>query len=392
MRLKGLDNVTIESIIKEKRLVVCCGSGGVGKTTTSAAIALQAAAMGKKTLVLTIDPAKRLAQSLGMKGLDNDERPVPPERLTRAGLETGAELSAAMLDTKASLDDLIRRIAGGKQVERILKNSVYRQFSNAIAGSQEYVAMERLYELIEERDYDLVVLDTPPTKNALDFLGAPNRLAAFLDENIVKWFVENPKAGIGKRLFRKGGEVAFKLLGRLLGDTLIRDLSDFFQAMNGLYGGFQERAEKVNKLLRDDRTAFVLVTSAERNALNEAKYFRDKLISADIPLKVVVVNRAYLPISGKVFEAGEFLRLFKREAVGKALLKEPRLESAAAGLTAKLAEINRLVHELNAASSLNIDELRKSLGRSEIVALVPSFADDIYDIAGLLQMNRYLFA
>ena len=385
--------MSLAAVIKDKRLVVCCGSGGVGKTTASAAIAVKAAAAGRKTLVITIDPAKRLAQSLGLEGLDNNERPVPPDRLKEMGPEAEGRLYAAMLDTQASMDALIRKIAKAPgQAERILSNKVYRYMSHAIAGSQEYVAMERLHELMRERDYDLVVLDTPPTKNALDFLNAPNRLAGFLDENIVKWFVPTSGSwGMGIRLFQKGSEVVFRLLGLLLGESLIQDLTDFFQSFNGLYGGFKERAEKVNDLLRDPRTVFVLVTSAERNALAEAVSFYKRLVEADIPLQAVVVNRAYQLLSDGPVDAVELVRLLDSETVHDALAGDLRLHHAARRLAGKLSDLHSLARQLNNTAGENIDRLRETLGEAAHFACVPLFAEDIHDIEGLIRMNRYLF-
>lgn len=380
--------MTLADIIRDKRLVVCAGSGGVGKTTTSAAIALNAAASGRRTLVITIDPARRLAQSLGLEGLDNEERPVPAERLEAAGVPPDGRLYAAMLDSKASLDALIARItASPEQARRILDNRIYRQFTNAIAGSQEYIAMERLYELMQERDYDLVVLDTPPTKNALDFLNAPNRLAAFLDEGVVKWFIRPAEGGMRAALFKRGGEMVFKVLGLLVGDAFVRDLSDFFQAFNGLYGGFKERAERVNALLRDEGTVFVLVTAAEHNVLTEAIYFSRTLAQADIPLRAVVVNRAFQLLDADGPDADEMETIMKTEA------SDARLSRTAESLADKLARLHRLGQTLNGIAAQNIERLTTALSGSQEVTCVPVplFADDIHDIGGLVRMNRYLF-
>jgi anion-transporting ArsA/GET3 family ATPase len=386
--------MTLADIIKGKRLVVCAGSGGVGKTTTSAAIALQAAAEGLKTLVITIDPARRLAQSLGLEGLDNEERPVPRERLDAAGIPENGQLFAAMLDTKVSLDNLIARIARSpEQAQRILNNKIYRQFTNAIAGSQEYVAMERLHELMDERGYDLVVLDTPPTKNALDFLNAPNRLAAFLDEGVVKWFIRPADSGVRALLFKKGGEVAFKFLGMLVGEGFVKDLSEFFQAFNGLYGGFKERAEKVNRLLRDERTVFVLVTAAEHNALSEALFFSKALEQAGIPLKAVVVNRAYQIVDDAEHSPTELERILNADEIAREVGADVPLAEYAGRLAGKLSRLHTLGKQLNAVAAANIDRLTQSLSSTKPVTCVPVplFAEDIHDIGGLMTMNHYLF-
>lgn len=381
--------MSFNSIIKNKQLVVCCGSGGVGKTTTSAAIALKAAASGKKTLVITIDPAKRLAQSLGLSQLDNEERMVPREHLKQSGLDPNMQLYATMLDTAASLDSLIKRIsANEEQARQILNNKIYRQFTNAIAGSQEYVAMERLFELMNNKNYDLIVLDTPPTKNALDFLNAPNRLASFLDDGIVKWFVKPQSRGLKARLFQKGGEVVFKLLGLLAGRTFVQNLMEFFQAFNGLYGGFKDRAEKVSCLLRNDKTVFVLVTSAERNALTEAVFFHDKLISNGIPLQSVIVNRAFSPFETKGLDLVMLKDLLTKNVSKISKRKTDEIKK----FTEKLLQITSLTDKLNNIAFDNIERLKKNLQSANQILCIPIFAEEIHDMNGLMKMNRYLFA
>ncbi len=383
----------LNRVLQDRKLVVCCGSGGVGKTTTSAAIALHAAQSGKKTMVITIDPARRLAQSLGLEGLTNEERQVPMDRFVDAGVEVKGSLWAAMLDTKASLDSLIRRIARDeKQEKQITDTMIYRQFTNAIAGSQEYVAMERLYELMQQRDYDLVVLDTPPTKNALDFLNAPSRLASFLDENVVKWFTQPAKKSMRSLLFHKGGEVVFKLLGLLVGDKFIQDLTNFFQAMTGLTEGFAERARKVNELLRNSSTVFVLVTSAEQNALSEALYFHNKLVEADIPLEAVIVNRAFELSEKLVPKPEELATLFDGESIKQVVESEPGMQQSLPGLVDKLAGLKQVAEQLNSIARENVERLDKALGGGEKIACVPIFNEDIHDIRGLLRMGNYLFA
>ena len=381
--------MNLDELILSRKLVVCCGSGGVGKTTTSAAIALNGAASGKRTLVITIDPAKRLAQSLGLDRLDDEERRVPLEKLT--GVPWRGELFAAMLDTQASFDALIRRVCrDDSQVRRILGSKIYRHMTTAIAGSQEYVAMERLYYLMREGRYDLVVLDTPPTKNALDFLSAPNRLASFLDDNVVKWFVQPQKAGMGLKLLLKGRDVVFKLMAVLLGDQLVHELTEFFDAFSDLTSGFRERAEKVGMLLRSPETVFVLVTSAEKNALGEATAFSKRLVEAAIPLKAVVINRAWEPLAeGPGME--ELARLIREENLWTNFEQE-HLDQAAERLLGKVGEWQSLMRQVNQAAKQNVEKLRESLGSNPIFATVPMFSEDIHDIQGLVKMNRYLFS
>ncbi|RJO63204.1 MAG: ArsA family ATPase [Myxococcales bacterium] len=384
--------MTLKDDILAKRLIVCCGSGGVGKTTTSAAIALEAARLGKRTLVITIDPAKRLAQSLGLESLDDTEREVPLTKLA-AGRAAGGSLHAAMLDTQVSLDALIDRIAAGpEQAARIKANKIYRQFTSAIAGSQEYVAMERLHQIMQEGRFDLVVLDTPPTKNALDFLNAPNRLAAFLDENVIKWFVRPPKSGMGSFIFQKGGEVAYKLLALLVGEQLIADLADFFQAFAGLYSGFAERAQKVDALLRDPGTVFLLITSAEHNALAEAVYFHNRLVESRITIRAVIVNRAWDILAETPITGEALARMFNEETIAPLVADSPGGRAAAHRLKNKLAALHTLIQDVNTAARENIERLQHTLGAAQNVACVPAFAEEIYDIQGLMKMNGYLFA
>ncbi len=231
-------------MLEGRSICICAGSGGVGKTTTSAAIAAGMAARGHKVAVLTIDPAKRLADSLGLDELGNAERRVDPALFEAAGVEpAGGELWAMMLDAKATFDEVVRRHAPDAETrERILENRIYKQISNALAGSQEYMAMEKLYEIHEEGRYDLLVLDTPPSRNALDFLDAPRRLTQFIEGRSLQLFIR--PTGLGMRVLGRGSSVVFSVLKRVTGLDLIQDLSEFFTAMSGMVGGFRERADQ----------------------------------------------------------------------------------------------------------------------------------------------------
>jgi anion-transporting ArsA/GET3 family ATPase len=243
---------SIAELLEGKRVCICAGSGGVGKTTTSAAIAAGMAARGHKVAVLTIDPAKRLADSLGLPELGNTERQVDPSLFSEAGIETnGGELWAMMLDAKATFDEVVRKHAPDAETrERILQNRIYQQLSNALAGSQEYMAMEKLFEIHAEDRYDLLVLDTPPSRNALDFLDAPRRLTQFIEGRALQVFIK--PTGLGMKVFGRGASMAFGVLKRITGVDLLQDLAEFFQAMSGMVGGFQERAKRVTELLAAD--------------------------------------------------------------------------------------------------------------------------------------------
>jgi anion-transporting ArsA/GET3 family ATPase len=237
---------SVPEILEGKEICICAGSGGVGKTTTAAAIAAGMAARGRKVAVLTIDPARRLADSLGLPELGNTERRVDPALFEGHDVDTeGGELWAMTLDAKATFDEVIARHAPDEETrDRILENRIYKQLSAALAGSQEYMAMERLFELRQEDRYDLLVLDTPPTRNALDFLDAPRRLTQFIEGRSMQVFMR--PTGLGMRLFGRGTSMMFSVLRRITGMDLLEDISEFLQAFSGMVGGFQERARRVN--------------------------------------------------------------------------------------------------------------------------------------------------
>jgi anion-transporting ArsA/GET3 family ATPase len=249
---------SLTSVVADSHVVVCCGSGGVGKTTTAAVIAMEAARLGRRAVVVTIDPARRLADALGLEGLTNTPSPIDGPWNAPGG--SGGEMSALMLDTKSTFDGLVRRYsADPDQAERILANSFYRNISGALSGTQEYMASEKLYELAEESDFDLVVVDTPPTRNALDFLDAPQRLAHFLDHRIYKVLM-TPTRGL-VRAVNVAAQALMRSMSKVVGADVIADAIAFFQAFEGMEEGFKERAARVDELLSEERTAFVLVAS-----------------------------------------------------------------------------------------------------------------------------------
>jgi len=263
-------------LIARKEVVICAGSGGVGKTTTSAAIAAGVAAQGRSAAVLTIDPAKRLANSLGLSELGNEERQVDPVLLDAAGLGGEGELWAMMLDAKRTFDEVVETHAPDDATrDAVLSNPIYRELSNTVAGSQEYMAMEKLHQLHLEGRYDLLVLDTPPTRNALDFLDAPRRLARFIDSKSLSFFAGASKAGLG--IFGRGTSLLFSVMKRATGVDLLQDLAEFFNTFGDMTDGFRERAERVDALICDSRTTFLLVTSPRAASIEEARYFARKL-------------------------------------------------------------------------------------------------------------------
>ncbi len=275
----------LRDVLEGSRVVVCCGSGGVGKTTTASVIALEAARAGRRTVVVTIDPARRLADALGLESLSNT-----PTRVDIGPEGSAGEMHALMLDTKSTFDGLVRRYsADSDQAERILANRFYENISSALSGTQEYMASEKLYELAEEGDWDLVVVDTPPTRHALDFIDAPQRLATFLDHRLYKVLM-TPTRGI-VRAVNVAAQTVVRSLSKVVGGEVVADAIAFFQAFEGMEEGFKQRAAAVDALLGSSETAFILVASPRADTVAEAGYFASELANHDIAVRALVVNR-----------------------------------------------------------------------------------------------------
>ncbi|AJE83389.1 ion-transporting ATPase [Streptomyces albus] len=270
------------------RIVVCCGSGGVGKTTTAAALGLRAAERGRKVVVLTIDPARRLAQSMGIDELDNTPRRVPD-------IKGEGELHAMMLDMKRTFDEIVEAHADGERAAAILNNPFYQSLSAGFAGTQEYMAMEKLGQLRSREEWDLIVVDTPPSRSALDFLDAPKRLGSFLDGRLIRVLMAPAKVGgrAGMKFLNAGMSMMTGALGKLLGGQLLRDVQTFVAAMDTMFGGFRTRADATYRLLQAPGTAFLVVAAPERDALREAAYFVERLAAEDMPLAGLVLNRVH---------------------------------------------------------------------------------------------------
>jgi anion-transporting ArsA/GET3 family ATPase len=272
------------------RIVVCCGSGGVGKTTTAAALGLRAAERGRRAVVITVDPARRLAQSMGLESLDNTPCPVP--------LPPGARgsMHAMMLDMKRTFDEVVREHADPERARQILANPFYQTLSTSFSGTQEYMAMEKLGQLRQSGEWDLIVVDTPPSRSALDFLDAPKRLGRFLDGRLIR-FLSTPASKGGFRLLGAGFNLVTSTIGKIVGAQFLDDLRSFVSAFDTVFGGFQERAERTYRLLRAPGTAFVVVAVPDTDAMREASFFVERLATDDMPLAGLVVNRAH-PLSG----------------------------------------------------------------------------------------------
>jgi anion-transporting ArsA/GET3 family ATPase len=381
--------MNVGELLEGKQICICAGSGGVGKTTTSAAVAMGMACRGKKVAVLTIDPAKRLANSLGLPELGNEETLVDPARFTEAGVEMRGELWAMMLDAKRTFDDLVERHAPDEQTrDRILQNRIYREISNAMAGSQEYMAMEKLYELHQEARYDVLVLDTPPTRHALDFIEAPERMTRFIEGKSLQFFMRPGRLGV-KMLGRSGG-ILFGALKRITGIDLLQDLSEFFQSFGDMAEGFKERATRVNELLGDRSTTFLLVTAPERDPIEEAFYFWRRLKEANLPFSGIVVNKVhpdYEKAAGQETRPAGLLESELLEDLERSLDGTP----GAAELATKVAE-NFANYQMLAERDRENMELLTSRLDEDCVLEVPYFDQDVHDIAGLARVNRYLFA
>jgi anion-transporting ArsA/GET3 family ATPase len=369
--------VNVAELLDGRRVCVCGGAGGVGKTTTSAAIALGMAAEGARVAVVTIDPARRLANALGLQALDNEPRRVDPKRLDTGGLEIRGELWAMMLDPKRTFDELIDRVAPDpKRAEEIKANRVYRQLSTAVSGSQEFTAIAKLYDLQRDGDYDLLVLDTPPSRNALDFLDAPGRLTSFLEGRALKTLIRPAGLGFGMRVLGRGASPLFGVLRRITGIDLLSDLSTFFALLGDMTDDFSERAAAVETMLKAKTTAFLIVTSAQSDSIDEAIWFRRTLVEGGLPFAGAVVNRVHHDLL---------------EGAEPDELAAPLAAQLGASLGARVVANLHDYHVLARRDERNTARLAKALGARPLIQ-VPHFDDDVHDIAGLLRVQRYLFA
>jgi anion-transporting ArsA/GET3 family ATPase len=373
----------------ETRIIVCCGSGGVGKTTTAAALGLRAAESGRRVVVLTIDPARRLAQSLGLALLDNTPSPVQGIDLGKGGT-----LDAMMLDMKRTFDEVVEAHATPDKAEQILANPFYQAVSSSFAGTQEYMAMEKLGQLRVEADrdpdnprWDLIVVDTPPSRSALDFLDAPKRLGSFLDGRFIRLLAKPAKAG-GRaylKVFSAGVNIVTTTLTKVLGGQVLTDVQTFVAALDTMFGGFRERADHTYALLKDDGTAFLVVAAPERDALREASYFVDRLDEEEMPLAGLVINRVYR-LSAPGLSAARALAA--AEELGDDENGTSSGDSSASHLADSTAITQGLLrlHAVQAeiAARHQILARRFIAGNPDIpTVIVPAASADIHDLVGL---------
>jgi anion-transporting ArsA/GET3 family ATPase len=379
---------TLESLLAAKEIAIFCGSGGVGKTTTAAAAAAMAAVrLGGKVLVLTVDPAKRLANALGIEGFGNIETRVPTSAFRAAGQpHPRGELWAAMLDTKQSWDNLVRRHApDAATAARILENPLYQNISGRFVQSHEYIAMERLYELHVEGNFDLIVVDTPPTRNALDFIEAPERMAEFFSSRFLRLLIVPYRS----RLVNVASRPFYQVADRILGSQFLQDIAEFFILFQTMYDGFVERSQAVARLLRDKRTTFVVVTTLEAAPVHEAEFFIEVLTSKKMHLDALVLNKV-LPT------------YFNDEAAtsrASVLIdRAPELAAKVVGLAGgslDRAQVERVLMEVGESfCNFGVVAQREASQRADlsrvpsVVATVPSFETDIYDLDGLLRLGE----
>jgi anion-transporting ArsA/GET3 family ATPase len=374
--------------MSSKEIVIACGSGGVGKTTTAAAAAAMAAVHhGGRVLVVTVDPAKRLASALGLSGFGNEAKRVPARAFADAGVKPSGELWAAMLDTKQSWDALVRRHAPDRDTAaRILENPLYQNIAGKFVQSHDYIAMERLYELHSEGHYDLIVVDTPPTRNALDFIEAPQRMAEFFSSKLLRLLIVPYRS----KLVNFASRPFYQIADRILGSQFLADIAEFFILFQTMYGGFVQRARAVERLLHDQRTTFVVVSTLEAAPLREAEYFVDVLAAKHFHLGALVLNRVlpdYLldPAAGRAAE---------------------RLVDGSGDLADKLSgvvgadseQVRRVLQEVGD----NFRNFRVVAGREaaqrdalasapDVIATVPEMESDIHDLAGLLELGARIW-
>lgn len=370
----------IGELVANKQVIVCAGAGGVGKTTTAAAIAVRAAAEGKRTAVLTIDPARRLASSLGLEELSNDPRKVDKKKFKEAKINAKGELWALMLDTKSTFDHVVMQYAPSQeQAERIIANRFYRNISGTLSGTQEYMAMEKLYELHSDGAYDLIVIDTPPTRNALDFLDAPKRMTDFFESRVLRWFLlPYMKAGGGiMRVANMAATTFLKVVKKIVGTEVLEDTAEFFGNLEGMYDGFKQRAREVAALLQSDATSFVVVTSPAEQSVKEATFFAARLNESGLPFGALVVNRVHPRFGDGIdVKPRQLSRLEKGDEYAQ--------------LLARLIDNEESFRRVVDLEEQNLEELSRKVPRHRWVR-VPYLEREAVDFPGLVGIGDQLF-
>jgi anion-transporting ArsA/GET3 family ATPase len=387
-----------ESALERGQIAVCVGCGGVGKTTVAAALALEAARRHRKVAVLTIDPARRLADALGVRELGNEPQETSREILTALGVPADGSLWAMMLDMKRTFDDMVERFAESPVArDRILENPIYRNVSDAFAGSVEYSAMEKVYELCESKDFDLIIVDTPPAQHALDFLDAPQRLVEFLDSRIVHILIHPAMAAgrFGFRIFQRSARRVLQLLERITGIGFLEDISEFLMAFEHMSEGFRERAEEVRHLMLGPEASFILIAGPARESALQAEQFLDRLEATGVPLAGVLINRVHRWPGGGVpreFATDDELKAAVLSALVSAFERSegpefPARVAARAAVEAarRYAELARRDEGVSAALK------RRTESRGRYWGTIPELADDIHDLGGVARVANLIF-
>ena len=375
---------TIEQLMASKEIVITCGSGGVGKTTTAAALAAMTAAhLGGKVLVLTVDPARRLANALGLEQFGNAETRIADEAFATAGISPRGELWAAMLDTKQSWDDLVHRHAPDQKTrDAILANPLYANITGKFVQSHDYIAMERLYEIHTAGTYDLIVVDTPPTRNAIDFLEAPERMADFFSSRLLRWLTAPGKS----RLLTAASKPFYKVADSILGSQFLEDIAEFFTLFQTMAPGFVKRAEAVNRTLSDKRTTFCVVSTLEAAPVREAEFFIRELDARGLHLGGLVLNKV-LPSYLRRTNATPVARRFCAEAdqIAEAVGEEVGPRDAVARV---IREVGNSFLNYQVVATREAEQRAELARTPEVVASVPYFDADIHDLAGLIRLGE----
>jgi len=366
----------------DRRVLLCVGSGGVGKTTASAALALAAAAAGKRTLVMTIDPARRLAHALGLDGMGNVEVEIDADVVGKLGVELKAPLWAMMPDVKRTFDDLINRLAPTEERRQaFMNNRIYQKFSTVLAGSLEYAAVEKLYEVYVTDRYDLIVLDTPPIQNAVEFFDAPKRVTDFLDHGALQWFLKPYVAAnrLSKRIVDFGSRIMTNTLGRVAGGDILREIADFLMNFQGMYDGFRDRSKHVQELLGSDKLAVVHVTSTQKNQLALLPRFRQQLQASKMQADALVVNR----VNPLICEESELDTLAEKLAAD---LGEGDEKSRGAVIKAALDEARHALSDRRSVERMRVEYAKLPL------YVLPELRLDAHDLDALVELHRHFLA
>ena len=377
----------LEAIVDTRRVVITVGAGGVGKTTTAAALGVAAAQRGKRVLCLTIDPARRLAQSLGLEAMSTEAVEVDPSKFLKPGGPTTGSLTVMMLDTKGTFDNLILKYSSSPdRAQRLLENRIYQYVSTSLAGTQEYMAMEKLIAVREDPRYDVVFLDTPPTANALDFLDAPERLVDALDSEAMRWFIEafQSTGKLSLNILAKSAALVLRTAAKITGGGFLDDVARFVTELNDLFGGFKERATRVQKALRGQEVAFVLVTSPSPMSLQEVLYFADRLEEHAMPRGAFVINRYRLPPPYAAHAPVPVAEV--AAAVAK---RVPSLDPDA---PERLSQAHVDALNLSTLDARFVSLLDGQVARGIPLVRVPELASDVHDVAMLGHLADQLMA